>query len=118
MSIVGPRPLIVEYLPYYTEEERNRHSMRPGLTGLAQVNGRNYLSWEERFELDIYYTENCNFLLDLKVVLKTIIQVLNRNNIAEMSNVKTDKKGTYVYHEGRVFRRLDIERSASKNIHK
>lgn len=116
MSIVGPRPLIIEYLPYYTEGERHRHDMRPGLTGLAQINGRNYLSWEERFELDNHYIGNCNLLLDCKIVLKTILQVLKRNNIAEMSNVKTDKRGTYVYHEGRVFRRLDIERSTSKNI--
>ena len=116
MSIVGPRPLIIEYLPYYTEEERRRHDVRPGLTGLAQVSGRNYLSWEERFKLDSEYVKNCNLILDCNIILKTILQVLGRSNIAEMSNVRTDDKGTYVYHEGKVFRRLDIERSTTKKI--
>ena len=76
MSIVGPRPLIVEYLPYYTEEERNRHSMRPGLTGLAQINGRSFISWEERFKLDNYYIQNCSFILDCKIILMTLLQVI------------------------------------------
>ena len=111
MSIVGPRPLITEYLPYYTEEERHRHAMKPGLTGLAQVNGRSFLSWEERFELDLHYIANCSFLLDCKIICNTIRQVLFRENIAEVGEVKVDEKGTYIVNEGRIFRRLDIERS-------
>lgn len=118
MSMVGPRPLIVEYLPYYTEEERHRHDIRPGLTGLAQVCGRNYLSWEERFELDNKYIRNCSFILDCKIIWKTILQVLGHKNIADIERVRKDEKGTYVYYEGQVFRRLDVERSGSKYIDK
>ena len=66
MSIVGPRPLLIEYLPYYTEEERHRHDVRPGLTGLAQVNGRNNLLWEERFKIDIEYVNTVSFCNDIK----------------------------------------------------
>ncbi len=111
MSIVGPRPLIVEYLPYYTEEERNRHSMRPGLTGLAQINGRSFISWEERFKLDNYYIQNCSFILDCKIILMTLLQVILKKDIANVAEVRSDEKGTYLYHEGKVFRRLDVERS-------
>lgn len=118
MGIVGPRPLIVEYLPYYTEEERHRHDMRPGLTGLAQVSGRSYLSWEERFELDNKYIRNCSFLLDCKIIWETILQVLGHKNIADVEGVRRDEKGTYICYEGRVFRRLDIERSENLCIKK
>jgi undecaprenyl phosphate N,N'-diacetylbacillosamine 1-phosphate transferase len=111
MSIVGPRPLMVEYLPYYTDEERHRHDMRPGLTGLAQVSGRSYLSWEERFELDNEYIRNCSFILDCKIIWKTVLQIFKRKNVADIERIRTDKKGTYIFHEGRVFRRLDVERS-------
>lgn len=81
MSIVGPRPLLVEYLPYYTEEEKHRHDVRPGLTGLAQVNGRNNLSWEERFNYDLNYISNLNFLNDIKIIIATIKKVVCRNDI-------------------------------------
>ena len=82
MSIVGPRPLLVEYLPYYTEEERHRHDVRPGLTGLAQVNGRNMVTWEKRFQLDIQYRNNVTFLNDIKIIVDTVKSVLSSDNIS------------------------------------
>lgn len=98
MSIVGPRPLMVEYLPYYTEEEHRRHDVRPGLTGLAQVNGRNGLTWEEKFAYDLEYVARPTFLGDLKIVLKTARKVLEREGIGqgdegpECLNVLREKK--------------------------
>ena len=82
MSIVGPRPLLVKYLPYYTEEERKRHDVRPGLTGMAQTHGRNLLSWEERFALDLQYIEQMSLLLDIKIVFLTVKKVFSRSDIA------------------------------------
>lgn len=79
MSLIGPRPLLVRYLPYYTEKERHRHDVRPGLTGLAQVNGRNALGWEERFGYDLSYVENLTFAMDLKVAGMTVGKVLKRS---------------------------------------
>lgn len=81
MSIVGPRPLLVEYLPFYKDKERNRHCVTPGLTGWAQVNGRNASSWEERFKKDIYYVNNLSFLLDFKIVVLTIFKVFKKSDI-------------------------------------
>lgn len=81
MSLVGPRPLLVCYLPWYTEEERHRHDMRPGLTGLAQVNGRNALGWEERFAYDLEYVNHCTFLMDVRIIMKTIGKVIKRSGI-------------------------------------
>ena len=81
MSIVGPRPLAVQYLPFYSEEERKRHSVRPGLTGLAQVNGRNGLNWEEKFGYDLEYVKKITFVNDVKIICKTIRTVLVRENI-------------------------------------
>lgn len=83
MSIVGPRPLLVEYLPYYTADERHRHDVRPGLTGLAQVNGRNALRWEDRFAYDVDYVDHVSFALDAKIVLMTVGKVLSRSDVAE-----------------------------------
>lgn len=82
MSIVGPRPLLVKYLPYYTEEERKRHDVRPGLTGMAQTHGRNLLSWEERFALDLQYIEQMSLLSDIKIVFLTVKKVFSRSDIA------------------------------------
>lgn len=82
MSIVGPRPLLMEYLPYYTEEEHHRHDIRPGLTGLAQVHGRNFLSWDERFQLDLRYLERVSLTLDVQIILMTIKKVVSRQDIA------------------------------------
>lgn len=84
MSIVGPRPLLMRYLPYYTEAEQKRHNVRPGLTGLAQVSGRNMLNWDDRLALDTYYAENQSLLLDAKIILNTILVVLNKKDIAEV----------------------------------
>lgn len=81
MSIVGPRPLLIEYLPYYTSEERHRHDVRPGLTGLAQVNGRNTLTWEEKFAYDTKYVKNISLMKDIKIILKTIGKVFKRSDI-------------------------------------
>lgn len=83
MSIVGPRPLVVQYLPYYTEEERHRHDVRPGLTGLAQVNGRNSLSWEVKFGFDLEYAKNISFKNDIKIIIDTVLVVLKRSDIGE-----------------------------------
>ena len=81
MSIIGPRPLLVSYLPYYTEEERKRHDVRPGLTGLAQVSGRNTVSWEKRFELDVKYRDNLTFMNDVKIIINTVKAVLSHDSI-------------------------------------
>lgn len=86
MSIIGPRPLLVEYLPYYTEEEKHRHDVRPGLTGLAQVNGRNFLSWDKRFELDVQYVEHITLLNDIKIIFETILKVFEKKGIASNTN--------------------------------
>ena len=82
MAIIGPRPLLVEYLPYYNEREKLRHTVRPGLTGLAQVSGRNSLTWARRFETDVYYVEHLTLALDIKVFFLTIKQVIKRDDIA------------------------------------
>ena len=81
MSIVGPRPLLVEYLPYYTEGERHRHDVRPGLTGLAQINGRNALNWEDRFRYDLTYVNHVSFVMDAKIVFGTIGKVLHHSGV-------------------------------------
>ena len=83
MSLVGPRPLLVEYLPWYTEEERARHLVRPGLTGWAQVNGRNNLDWDQRLKTDVYYVKHISFAFDLKILLLTVKKVFVREDIAE-----------------------------------
>ena len=83
MSIIGPRPLAVQYLPYYQDEERHRHDVRPGLTGLAQVNGRNAISWEERFRYDLQYVHRITFMGDLKIVFLTVKTVFCRSGIGE-----------------------------------
>ena len=86
MSIIGPRPLLVSYLPYYTEEEKLRHTVRPGLTGLAQVSGRNFLDWDRRLQKDVEYVKNLSFLMDLKVIFMTVKVVLVKEDVAEDTN--------------------------------
>ena len=87
MSLIGPRPLLVSYLPYYTEKEKKRHSVRPGLTGLAQVSGRNFLDWDKRLQKDVEYVENLSFKMDVKVLLLTIKTVLGHSEeVAEDTN--------------------------------
>lgn len=91
MSLVGPRPLLVEYLSLYNKEQARRHNVKPGITGWAQVNGRNTLSWRERFELDVWYVDNHTFFLDLKILLMTVKKVLFREGIAESGQVTMSK---------------------------
>lgn len=100
MAFIGPRPLLVQYLPYYTEREKLRHSVRPGISGWAQVNGRNNLPWDERLELDVWYAENLSFSLDCKVIIKTIKNVINRKDIVVVPGTK--------------FRPLNVERDENK----
>lgn len=81
MSVIGPRPLLVQYLPYYTQEERHRHDVRPGLTGWAQVNGRNNITWEEKFAWDVKYVNEMNLILDIKILFQTVFNVLKRDDV-------------------------------------
>ncbi|HDR8196781.1 sugar transferase [Bacillus sp. CCB-MMP212] len=99
MSIIGPRPLLVQYLPLYNEHQKRRHEVRPGLSGLAQVNGRNAISWEEKFNYDVEYVENMNFIMDWKIILLTIKKVFIREGInsqtaATMEPFKGNSKGS------------------------
>ncbi|WP_104499743.1 sugar transferase [Acinetobacter indicus] len=91
MSIVGPRPLLMEYLPLYNEEQAKRHLVRPGMTGHAQVNGRNAISWEEKFKLDTWYVENQSVWLDFKIMLKTVKKVLAKDDINEAGEATMSK---------------------------
>ena len=87
MSLVGPRPLLVEYLPLYSEKQSRRHEVRPGITGWAQVNGRNAISWEEKFELDVWYVDNQSFWLDTKILYLTVLKVFRREGIRQQGHV-------------------------------
>ena len=87
MSLIGPRPLLIEYLPYYTEEERLRHSVRPGLTGLAQVSGRNYLAWDKRLARDVEYVNHISFIMDVRIIIKTIMVVFKKEDVSVDTNV-------------------------------
>ncbi len=91
MSFVGPRPLLVEYLSLYNEEQKLRHKVRPGITGWAQANGRNAISWQKKFELDVYYVKNISFLLDLKIMFLTALKVLKRSGVSKEGHVTTEK---------------------------
>ncbi|MEG1708031.1 MAG: sugar transferase [Acinetobacter sp.] len=91
MSIVGPRPLLMEYLPLYNQEQAKRHNVRPGMTGHAQVNGRNAISWEEKFKLDTWYVDNQSLWLDFKIMLKTVKKVLAKNDISAEGEVTMTK---------------------------
>lgn len=91
MSIIGPRPLLVEYLPRYNEEQKHRHDVRPGLSGLAQVNGRNAISWEEKFKYDVQYVRNISFLGDCRIILQTIKNVIKRDGISAEGSATMEK---------------------------
>lgn len=91
MSIVGPRPLLVEYLKLYNEEQKHRHDVRPGLTGLAQISGRNSISWDKKFKEDIFYINNITFIMDIKIIFKTIIKVFKREGISQINNATMEK---------------------------
>ena len=95
MSLIGPRPLLVGYLPYYTKREQLRHSVRPGLTGLAQVSGRNFIAWDDRLAKDVEYVENLSLLLDLNIFLKTVMVVFKKEDVA----VETDSVEGYLWDE-------------------
>lgn len=91
MSFVGPRPLLVEYLPLYNEEQKRRHDVLPGITGWAQVNGRNAISWEQKFEYDVWYVDNKSFLLDIKILWMTFLKVIGRKDISSSSSATMEK---------------------------
>ncbi|MBU6942448.1 sugar transferase [Staphylococcus simulans] len=91
LSLVGPRPLLMEYLPLYSQEQKKRHLVKPGITGWAQVNGRNAISWEAKFKLDVWYVENQSFKLDMYILYKTFINVLNRKDVSAKDHVTMEK---------------------------
>ena len=96
MAIVGPRPLLVRYLPLYNEHQKHRHDVRPGFTGYAQVNGRNSITWEDKFDLDVEYTQRVSLLMDIGIILRTIKVVLLREGISsETSSTMEEFRGTY-----------------------
>ena len=105
MSFIGPRPLLTRYLPYYTAEEHHRHDVRPGITGLAQVNGRNFITWEETFAYDLEYVRDCSFILDIKILLKTVGKVLTHSDISDATQGVEDSSGQRVHDS------LDKERA-------
>ena len=92
MSIVGPRPLLVKYLPYYSVEERQRHSVRPGLTGLAQINGRNFCDWDTRLQFDIKYVSNLSLFMDISIIFSTVLKVLKRSGVSEKRITPLDEE--------------------------
>lgn len=91
MSLIGPRPLLVEYLPLYNERQKKRHEVRPGITGWAQVNGRNAISWEQKFEYDVYYVDNLSLTLDLKIIYLTILKVFKSEGISSEGSATMEK---------------------------
>ena len=107
MSLVGPRPLAVCYLPYYNENEKKRHTVRPGLTGLAQINGRNALNWEERFNYDIEYVENISFINDIKILFKTVYKVVKKDGVITRGTGQTIDFDEY--------RKAQLEENKGKN---
>ena len=91
MSFVGPRPLLIEYLPLYSDKQKRRHDVKPGITGWAQVNGRNAISWEQKFEYDVWYVDNQSFLLDMKILWLTFLKVVKRSDISSDTSVTMEK---------------------------
>ena len=101
MSVVGPRPLLVKYLPYYTEEQRKRHTVRPGLTGYAQAHGRNLVSWDEKFQMDVNYTKKITFAGDVKIIFETVISVLKHEGISSETSATMESFIDYCKNTGR-----------------
>ncbi|MDL0095478.1 undecaprenyl phosphate N,N'-diacetylbacillosamine 1-phosphate transferase [Campylobacter vicugnae] len=95
MSFIGPRPLLIEYLPLYSNEQKRRHNVRPGITGLAQVNGRNAISWKDKFEFDTYYADNLSLILDIKIAIKTIQKVIKKDGVNKEGMATTEKFNGY-----------------------
>lgn len=91
MSLIGPRPLLVEYLPLYNDTQKRRHEVRPGITGWAQVNGRNAIGWKEKFELDVWYVDNMSFLLDCKIIIFTLLKVIKSEGVSTQGHVTMTK---------------------------
>lgn len=91
MSLIGPRPLLTEYLPIYDKEQKNRHNVKPGITGWAQVNGRNAISWKKKFELDVWYVNNISFVVDAKIFFKTFVKVFKREGISATNHATIEK---------------------------
>jgi lipopolysaccharide/colanic/teichoic acid biosynthesis glycosyltransferase len=91
MSLVGPRPLLIEYLPLYSKEQKRRHEVRPGITGWAQVNGRNAIGWKEKFELDVWYVDHQSFLLDLRILVRTLKKVIIREGVSSTTSATMEK---------------------------
>ena len=91
MSLVGPRPLLVQYLPLYSDRQARRHEVKPGMTGWAQVNGRNAISWEQKFEYDVWYVENQSFVLDMKILWMTFLKVVKRSDISSSTSTTMEK---------------------------
>ena len=114
MSVVGPRPLVVRYLPFYTDGEKHRHDIRPGLSGWAQVNGRNFLSWEEKFQLDVEYVNHITFLFDLKIIFMSAMKLFNHSDVEDATTIVEDEnniKWCYVGHQKhRCYDAFDVER--------
>ena len=97
ISLVGPRPLLMEYLPLYNQEQKKRHNVKPGITGWAQINGRNAISWDAKFKLDVWYVENQSFKLDMYIIYKTIVNTLQKKDINAPNHVTAEKfKGNHV----------------------
>ena len=105
MALIGPRPLLVEYLPYYTEREAKRHSVRPGITGYTQVHGRNNLSWDERLDMDVYYVEHLSFKTDFMVFLQTIVNVISRKDVQVITGDQKTSKLSQQRQPQRVIRK-------------
>ncbi len=102
MSLIGPRPLLVEYLDYYNEEQKKRHQVRPGITGWAQINGRNTVSWEKKFELDVWYVQNLSFNLDCKILFKTLLKVIKTEGISPTDQLIMPKFSDYMNHKNKI----------------
>lgn len=107
MALIGPRPLLVKYLPYYSERERLRHTVRPGITGWAQVHGRNHVLWEDRFEYDAYYVEHLSFVMDILIIFTTIKNVLQRKDIEVAPNLMDFDEYRRQQQAGRVFTKIE-----------
>ena len=108
MSIVGPRPLLMQYLGRYSPEQARRHEVMPGITGWAQVNGRNSISWEDKFRLDVWYVDNCSFMLDLKIIAMTVLKVISREGIS------ADREATMPEFMGTENSRKEAQKAQSK----
>lgn len=118
MSFVGPRPLLVRYLPYYTEEEMHRHDVRPGLTGLAQINGRNALNWEDRFRYDLTYVNNVSFAMDAKIVFGTIGKVLHHSGVQSGADQTIPDLDAYRKNAGKAAAEEAVESAGSSKERK